>query len=84
MVNYGMFTKWRIKNLEQYVVAENGEIFRRPTTINQRSYAWRLIKQQHPERWRLNKEWWSKKQLRPLLYLDPEPEKIFLTKETPW
>jgi len=50
--------------------------------MNNKSYSWRLIKKQYPNRWRLNNEWYSKNQLRPKLYLNPNPEIIHA--KTPW
>ena len=77
-----MFTKWLIEGLENYVVTDSGDIYRKPIIKNNKSYSWRLIKKQYPNRWRLNNEWYSKTQLRPKLYLNPNPEQIH--EKTPW
>ena len=74
-----MDSKWRIKGIESHVIGEDKNLYRLPYTKGKRSFSIRLIKLQKAERWVINGEAWSKRQLKHLIYKDPHP--IELTKE---
>lgn len=82
-----MKSKWKftIESLKDYVVGEDKKIYRKPYSENKRYYTWREVKIQNPKRYRMNDEWWSVRQLRKKLVLDPNPIVIFaVVPETPW
>lgn len=74
-----MKSKWRIKTIDTHVFGDDNNLYRLPYTRNKRSYELRLIKLQKSNRWVINSETWSKKQIKHLLYKDPNP--IELIKE---
>ena len=66
-----------IKGLEEFVFGEDKNLWKRPYTRNKRSYGWRKMKMQHPNRWILNSNPWSKSQLEGKLLRDPNPVEIY-------
>jgi hypothetical protein len=72
-----MKTKWIIEGLPDYRVGEDGNIYRLSFQSGLKWYAPRLIKEQYPQRFRLNNSWWTKKQLRGRLKRDESPVIIF-------
>ena len=81
-----MFTKWRIdiKELSDYRFDEDGNLWKKPFTRKKRSYSWRMIKIQYPNRWKIGKVYYSQMQLRPHLIEDENPIEIYKTKEMPF
>lgn len=79
-----MFTKWIIEGIDGYRFGEDGELYRLPFERNKRSYDWRRIRKQYPNRWLIKGEMWSQDQLRPKLRLDPEPLEIFKEIDLPF
>jgi len=79
-----MFTKWIIEGIDDHVIAEDGVLYKKPFMRNKKMYDWREIKKQTPNRYRINGRWWSERQLRPKLKLDPNPELIFKSKNLPF
>lgn len=79
-----MFSKWKIKGLEGYVFDKNGVLYRLPYEKDKKAYNLREIKMQYPNRYRINGDWWSRKQIKPLLYLDESPTELTLEKELPF
>jgi hypothetical protein len=71
-----MFSKWRIKGLDGYVFCEEGKLYKLPFTQGGRGYELREIKKQDKNRYKINGVWWSQRQIKPNLYLDPEPVKL--------
>ena len=68
-----MKSKWRIKTIDTHVFGEDNNMYRLPYTRNKRNYQLRLIKIQKSNRWVINGETWSKKQIKHLLYKDNNP-----------
>ena len=81
-----MKTKWRIdiEKLKSFRFSEDGKIYRLPYTKGLKSYGWRLIKMQHPNRWRLDGVWWSKNQIKNHLIRDDDPLTIYTEGEMPF
>lgn len=82
-----MKSKWKftVKSLNDYVVGEDKKIYRKPYSENNRYYTWHEMKIQYPKRYRMNDEWWSVRQLKKKVVLDPDP--IIISPEipkTPW
>lgn len=84
VVNCDMFSKWRIKGFDNYVFGDDNKLYRLPYTKDKRSYSIREIKKQYPSRYRINNEWYSERQFKPLIYLDPEPIELFKIKDFPF
>ena len=75
-----MISKWVInkKGLENYVIGEDKNIYKKPSvSIDNRNYQFKLVKEQYPNRFRLNGVYWSKKQLKHLTIRDPSPIEIY-------
>jgi hypothetical protein len=68
-----MVSKWRFIGLENYVVGEDNKIYKLPFTSNKRYYNFREIKEQYPQRFRLNGSWYTKQLLRKKLQKDLNP-----------
>ena len=82
-----MNSKWVFKNdkLKDYVIGSDKRIYKKPFSSHKRFFGYREVKVQYPERYRLNGEWWSKKQLKQHISLDPNPVEIIREHpETPW
>ena len=79
-----MFSKWRIKGLEDYVFGEDKNLYRLSFKSGRNHYGVRKIKKQYPNRYKINKSWWSEKQLRNKIYDDPEPIELFKDKDMPF
>ena len=75
-----MNSRWLInkKGLENYVIGEDKNIYKRPSvSIDGRHYHFKLVKEQYPNRFRLNRVYWSKNQLKHLLIKDKDPVEIY-------
>lgn len=79
-----MKSKWRIKGIDNYVYGEDKKLYKLPYEKDKRGYGLRQIKKQYPNRYRINNQWYSERQLEDKLYLDPNPIVLVETKETPW
>ena len=81
-----MFSKWRIskKGMELYRFCPKGDLYRLPFNRNGRYYGLRKIKPQHPNRYLINGEKWSKDQLRQHIILDDNPVELTKTNEMPF
>lgn len=73
-----MKSKWvfTIEKLNSYCIGEDENIYRKPLLKGKRAFSARQISKQKPNRYRLNNEWWSEKQLRKLVKLDLSPFEI--------
>ena len=79
-----MFSKWKIKDLDDYVFGEDKKLYRLPYTLNGRSYGLREIKKQYPSRYKIGDTWLSERQMKHRLYLDDNPIELIKVKETPF
>jgi len=79
-----MKSKWRIKGIDNYVFGEDKKLYRLPYNKDKRGYSIREIKLQNKNRYRINNQWYSHKQLLPKLYLDESPIVLFYTNEMPF
>ena len=82
-----MFTKWviDIEGLENYRFGEDKQLYHLSHQIGLRSYSHRMIrKAKDRNRWRINGEWWSERQLKPHLKLDENPIKLKNNIELPF
>jgi len=72
----GVFSKWIIEGKEGFVFGSDRKLYRLPFNSGPNYYQIREIKLQKPKRYKLNGVWWSQKQLKPKIKLNPNPEKI--------
>jgi len=79
-----MVSKWRIEGIEGYVFGEDCKLYRLPFRSGRNNFGVREIKKQYPNRYRINGEWWSEKQLKDKLYIDESPIELFKTKNLPF
>mgnify|MGYP003678769104 FL=1 len=79
-----MFSKWKIRGLEGFVFDKEGSLYKLPFKRELRSYKLRLLKKQDKNRYKINGEWWSVRQIKPKIYLDPQPTELFKTKDLPF
>jgi hypothetical protein len=70
----GVFSKWLIKDINGYCFGSDKELYRIPFKSGRNHFGLRKIKKQHPNRWRINNQWYSERQLKSKLYLNPNPE----------
>lgn len=81
----GMFIKWSIEVLQGYYFDNNGKLWKEPyTDIKGKHRDWRELKMQYPNRWKIGKKTWSKRQLRKHLTLLENPIEIYTTKILPF
>jgi hypothetical protein len=79
-----MFSKWKIQGIEGYVFGEDKKLYKLPFESNGKYYDLREVKKQHPNRYWINGEWYSERQLKPKLILDDNPIELFKIKEFPF
>lgn len=75
-----MVSKWVIEGFKEYKIGEDGNIYRLPFFSNGKWYQCRLIKEQFPNRFRLNSTWGTKNQLRHKIKKDLNPTRLFAEK----
>ena len=79
-----VFSKWLITGIPGYCFGSDKELYRLPFKSGPNYYGLRKLKMQHPNRWKINGKWWSKRQLQDKLYLNRNPEKIIDCKNMPF
>ena len=82
--NNGIFSKWLITGFEEYCFGSDGNLYKLPYESFKRWKSLRLIKKQKHDRYKINGKWWSQKQLRDKIYLNPNPEQIIKGVEMPF
>jgi hypothetical protein len=70
----GIFSKWLIQGIEEYCFGSDKELYKLPFKAGRNHFGLRKIKKQHPNRWKINNQWWSERQLKSKLYLNQNPE----------
>lgn len=79
-----MFSKWKIRGIDNYVFGEDKELYKLPFKSNGKKYGVRKIKMQYPNRWIINNKPLSKRQLEGRLYIDTKPIKLLDIGDTPF
>lgn len=79
-----MFSKWKIKGIENYVFGEDKKLYKLPYVENKRAYGLREIKKQYPNRYKINGNWLSERQIKSRLYLAPNPIELITEKDLPF
>ena len=68
-----MVSKWIIDFTSGYVFGEDKKLYKLPYLTGRQARNYREIKKQYPNRYLINKVWWSEKQLKKHLILDQVP-----------
>lgn len=71
-----MVSKWKIKGLGGYVFGENKKLYRLDFESKGKYYGIREIKKQKGNRYRINNQWYSERQLKSRIYLDDNPVEL--------
>ena len=74
--NKAIFSKWIIEGLPEFVFGSDGELYRLPFCSFPNFYGVRKLKIQSGKRWKLNGVWWSQRQLKNKIKLNPNPTKL--------
>ena len=71
-----VFSKWIIVGCPEYVIGSDKELYRLPFATWPNHYELRRIKKQSGNRWKVNGEWLSQRQLKKAkrVILNPNPE----------
>lgn len=72
--NKAIFSKWIIDGLPGFVFGSDKELYRLPFQSWPNHYGLRRIKKQSGNRWKLDSDWWSQRQLKRKLRINPNPE----------
>ena len=83
-MNQAIFSRWLIDGLEGYCFGSDKQLYRLPFRSGLNHYGLRKLKMQHPNRWKINGAWWSKRQLLRKIYPNPNPEVIVKAEEMPF
>lgn len=71
-----VFSKWIIEGCSGYVIGSDKELYRLPFVTFPNHYELRRIKKQPGNRWKINGEWLSQRQIKKAkrVKLNPKPE----------
>jgi hypothetical protein len=83
-VNKAIFSKWLIKGLDGFFFGSDKELYRLPFKSGRNHFGLRKLKKQDKNRWKVNSVWWSEKQLKDKIYLNPNPKMIIKNEENPF
>ena len=79
-----MFSKWRIRGIEGFVFGDDKKLYNLSCVKGKRAYGLRQIKKQYGNRYKINGEWWSEKQLAPKIYVDLAPITLTIDEGLPF
>ncbi|HEY4756077.1 MAG TPA: hypothetical protein VIH28_08490 [Ignavibacteriaceae bacterium] len=82
--NFDIISKWLIKGFPQYCFGSDNELYRFPYKTGKNYYSIRKVKKQVHNRWLIHGKFWSERQLKGKLYLNPDPEIIVKGEEMPF
>lgn len=77
----GISSKWLIEGMEGYFFGSDLNLYKMPFESKGRHYGLRMIREQNKDRFKINGKWWSKRQLKSRIYLNPTP-KIMIKNES--
>ncbi len=72
----GIFSKWLIKGIEGFCFGSDKNLYRLPFESGRNHFGIRKLKKQPKDRWKINGVWWSERQLKQKIYINPNPEVI--------
>lgn len=76
----GIVSKWLIQGIDGFCFGSDKELYRLPFKSSRNYFGLRKLKKQPKNRWKINGKWWSEKQLKSKIYLNPDP-KIIISSE---
>jgi hypothetical protein len=82
--NNDISSKWLIHGFPDYCFGSDKELYRLPFQSGKNCYSLRKVKKQVHNRWLLNGKFWSERQLKQKLFLNPNPEAIVKGEEMPF
>lgn len=83
-MNHDIFSKWLITGFTDYCFGSDKELYRLPFKSGRNYFGLRRLKKQNPNRWKIDKKWWSQRQLEDKIYLNPNPEIIVKNQDMPF
>ena len=79
-----IFSKWLIKGIDGFCFGSDKELYRLPFKSGRNHFGLRKLKKQPKDRWKIGGVWWSERQLKAKIYLNPSPELLIENKEHPF
>lgn len=70
----GIVSKWLIYGVEGFCFGSDKELYRLPFKSGRNHFGLRQLKKQPGNRWKINGIWYSERQLKSKIYLNPNPE----------
>ena len=83
-MNKDIFSKWLIQGIEGYCFGSDKELYRLPFKSGRNYFGLRKLKKQPMNRWKIDGKWWSERQLKTKIYLNPDPELLIANKDYPF
>lgn len=83
-MDQGIFSKWLINGFSYYCFGSDKELYRLPFKSGRNYFGLRKLKKQPKNRWKINGKWWSEKQLKSKIYLNPNPEILVSLNDMPF
>jgi hypothetical protein len=82
--NFDIISKWLIKGFPEYCFGNDKELYRIPHQSGPNHYGLRKISKQKHNRWLILGKFWSERQLKDNIYLNPNPEILIKYKDLPF
>ena len=82
--NKPIFSKWIITGFDGYCFGSDKELYRLPFKSGRNHFGLRKLKKQNPNRWKINGDWWSQRQLENKICLNPDPEILVSCNDMPF
>lgn len=79
-----IISKWLIRGFSEYCFGDDGELYRFPFKSGRNYYGLNKIKKQVHNRWLIHGKFWSEKQLKSKIYLNPNPEILIACNDMPF
>jgi hypothetical protein len=82
--NKTVFARCLIDGIEGYCFGSDKNLYRLPFSSGKNHYGLRKLKKQHPNRWKINGQWWSERQLLSKIYRNPEVQVLINYEDCPF
>ena len=76
----GIVSKWLIHGIEGFCFGSDKNLYRLPFKSGRNNFGLRCLKKQPGNRWKINGFWYSERQLKSKIYLNPNPEVLIACK----
>lgn len=70
----GIISKWLIKGIQGFCFGSDKNLYRLPFKSGKNHFGLRMLKKQPKNRWKIRGVWWSERQLKAKIYLNPNPK----------